>query len=190
MAQCSASFQANPRRQDISLRKKKQHHNLTYLMQLLSPSWMLVYFKTLLFLTDICQGIFIIFPVSLQGFGISKFSCVDPLDLHIKHLLQVPQHQFSRKPSWPLCLSSWVSPRRSKLKTLRELSSLGCEGEGNNSEGWHFLVVFFLQKDPFLLFPKQSWLYPRQEKSCKYKTINLRKKKKKKKTKQFLLESV
>lgn len=92
-------FQANPRREDTPFRNEKQHLNLIYLMQLLSPSWIPVYFKVLLFLIDICYGIFIIFPVSLQSFGISKFSHVDPLGSHIKHLLQVPQHQFSRKPS-------------------------------------------------------------------------------------------
>lgn len=47
------------------LRKEKQHHNLIYLMQLLSPSWIPVYFKLLLFLIGICHGIFIISPIFL-----------------------------------------------------------------------------------------------------------------------------
>lgn len=92
-------FQANPRREDTSFRKEKQHHNLIYLMQLSSPSWIPVYFKILLFLIGISYGIFYYFSHVLQGFGISKFSHGDPPGSHIKHLLQVAQHQFSRKPS-------------------------------------------------------------------------------------------
>lgn len=54
-------FQANPRRGDTSFRNKKQHLSLIYFMQLLSPSWIPVYFKVLLFLTSICYGIFLLF---------------------------------------------------------------------------------------------------------------------------------